>query len=40
MRRKTAGTAMTAMAKICSQFIADFLHLGQRILHSASILPQ
>ena len=38
--RKTAGTAKTAMASICSQFIADFLQLGQRNLQSGNILPQ
>src|SRR5882762_3341307 len=38
--RKTVGTNKPATARICSQFIADFLQLGQRILHSASILPQ
>src|SRR5438309_10885410 len=38
--RKTVGTIKTAMARICSQFIADFLQLGQRILQSANILPQ
>jgi len=39
-RRKSAGNAKTAMASSCSQFIADFLQLGQRILHSGNILPQ
>jgi len=37
---KSAGNAKTAMARICSQFIADFLQLGQRILHNANIRPQ
>jgi hypothetical protein len=39
-RMKIAGNTTTAIARICSQFIADFLQLGQRILHSFSILPQ
>jgi len=37
---KIAGNTTTAMARICSQFIADFLQLGQRIRHSLNILPQ
>ena len=39
-RTKIAGKTTTAMARICSQFMADFLQLGQRILHSFKILPQ
>jgi hypothetical protein len=37
---KIAGNTTIAIARICSQFIADFLQLGQRILHSFNILPQ
>ena len=37
---KSAGNTTTAMARICSQFMADFLQFGQRIFHKGKILPQ
>jgi hypothetical protein len=36
---KSIGMARIAMAASCSQFIADFLQLGQRKRHNAKILP-
>jgi hypothetical protein len=39
-RRKIAGKTTTAIARICSQFMADFLQLWQRIRHNGKIVPQ